>query len=115
MASPPRGRCNSRGKGLEETSPGKIRFQRKPGPGPDLEDRSPQCYNSQLPNPLPTRKCEKQLLLATQKRSLEENLPCQSGLSTIFLGLLTIFSVIFSMTPGGHGRQKNSFTLFERH
>ena len=32
--SPSRGRCDSSGKGLEETSPGKIRFQRKPDPGP---------------------------------------------------------------------------------
>jgi len=34
--------------------------------GPDLEQRTPQCYDSRLPNPLPTGKCEKQLLLGTQ-------------------------------------------------
>src|SRR5712691_11203647 len=112
MASPPRGRCNSRGKALEETSPGKIRFQRKPDPGPISKIAALNVTIHGYQIRYQPGNVKNSVLLATQNRSLEENLPCQSRLSTIILCLLTIFSVIFSMIPGGVADQKKILHTF---
>src|SRR2546427_10221197 len=88
--------------------------------------RSRRSQPSMLPftvqNPLPTRKCEKQLLLATQNRSLEENPPLliravyYLSLSTNYFFLLSFLFLLSKMRPPwGMSKQKNSFTLFERH
>jgi hypothetical protein len=105
MTSPPRGRFNSRGNGWKRLLLERFGFKESKTRARSRRSQ-PAMLPFTVPNPLPTRNCKKLLLLATQNRSLEENLPCQSGLSTMLLCLLTIFSVIFSMTTGAWPTKK---------
>src|SRR5712664_12167 len=115
MASPPRSRCNSRGKGLEETSPGKIRFHRKPDPGPisKIAALNVTIHGYQI-------RYQPGNVKAVAPRDTKQVFGRKSSLSiraVYYLSLSTnyFFCYLFYDPPGGLADQKNSFTLFERH